>query len=203
MTELKEHWENIYAKKSFEEVSWFQKHPETSIGLIDSCRPGKDDKIIDIGGGDSYLAEHFLKTGFSAISVLDISQNVLNRAQERIGPHSSNITWLCSDIVDFKPSDSYQIWHDRAVFHFLTSNDEISKYVSLVNRAIHSGGYLILGTFAKDGPTKCSGLEISQYDTDHLEQLFTEFELVSSHRVDHETPFDSIQKFTFVVFKKR
>lgn len=203
MTQRKEHWEGIYAKKSFEEVSWFQKHPETSIGLIESCKPNKNDRIIDIGGGDSYLAEHFTKSGYAELSVLDISQNVLSRAQERIGPESSKITWICSDIVDFKPLDTYQVWHDRAVFHFLTESEEISTYVSLVNGAVNSDGYLILGTFATDGPTKCSGLEISQYDTNHLEELFTEFELISSHRVDHETPFNSIQKFTFAVFRKR
>lgn len=203
MTERKEHWEGIYAKKSFEEVSWFQKHPETSIGLIESCKPHKNDKFIDIGGGDSYLTEHFMRSGYSELSVLDISQNVLNRAQERIGSESNNITWICSDIVDFKPSDTYQVWHDRAVFHFLTESEEISTYVSLVNGAVKTGGYLILGTFATDGPTKCSGLEISQYDIKHLEELFTEFELVSSYRIDHPTPFNSIQKFTFAVFMKR
>ena len=200
----KNHWETIYQTKELTNVSWYQSKPQTSIDLIEKHAKSKDDSIIDIGGGDSFLAECLLDLCYRNIAVLDISEAAIERAKVRMGERASQITWIVSNILDFNPMEKFDIWHDRAAFHFLNESEEIEKYVSIANNAILENGSLLIGTFSNDGPLKCSGIEISQYSESTLEKTFAEnFEMKSSFRVDHPTPFDTIQNCVFGEFRKR
>ncbi len=191
----KEHWENIYSTKTPEQVSWTQTIPKVSLDLIAKFNLPKSAEIIDIGGGDSNLVDHLLDLEFTNITVLDISQAAIDRAKSRLGNRASEINWIVSDIVDFKPSQEYDLWHDRAVFHFLTSSDEIEKYKKLVENYTSK---IVLGTFSVDGPFKCSGLEITQYSPAKFEECFApEFEVIETLDHPHQTPFNTIQNFVF------
>lgn len=162
----------------------------------------KSSKIIDIGGGDSKLVDHLLNQGFENITVLDISEKALEKAKIRLGEKSKKVTWIISDILDFEPTETYDVWHDRAAFHFLTTEEEIEKYKSIVNKSV--AGFLIIGTFSENGPLKCSGLEISQYSQEKLTSTFEEkFDKIDSVLEDHQTPFGTTQNFLFCGFKKR
>ena len=197
----KEHWENIYLKKEIDGVSWYQKIPSESIQLIEKYSVSNSDKIIDIGCGKSFLADNLLKLNYNNITLVDISSNALKEVKVRLKNKSLN--FIEADILNFNSNDKYDIWHDRAVFHFITDNEGIKKYISLCNKYINKGGILIIGTFAEDGPLKCSGLEIKRYSVDQILDLLKEtFELVEGFKMSHKTPFDSQQSFTFCVFKK-
>lgn len=197
MTKLrKAHWEAIYETKTPDEVSWTQKTPYVSLEFIYDSAIMKNARIIDVGGGDSLLVDHLLSAGFENITVLDISEKALDRAKKRLGERAKNVKWIVSDITDFKPKEKYDLWHDRATFHFLTSDRDIETYRSLVSEYVTDT--LIIGTFSKDGPLKCSGLEIVQYDPDELVELFApKFQKGRCIKVNHETPFDTKQGFTF------
>lgn len=198
----KSHWENVYETKNPDEVSWTQKIPQTSLDLIEEASKDKSSKIIDIGGGDSNLTDFLLEKGFENISVLDISAKALKKAKERLGAQAGNINWIVTNITEFEPPTTYDIWHDRAAFHFLTTEEEIKKYVEIVKNAVSDT--LIIGTFSVNGPQKCSGLPIVQYDEDRLKAIFSEnFELVKSFTEDHITPFNTVQNFIFCQFKKK
>ena len=197
----KKHWDNIYATKGMKEVSWFQEVPQTSLDLIASLRLKKDASIIDIGGGDGFLVDHLLKLGYINITVLDISKNAIKRAKERLGKDSNKVKWIVSDITEFEPIDKYDVWHDRAVFHFLTQEKDINNYKELVGSAV--SGYFLLATFSDEGPNKCSGLEICKYSELDLQKQFKgTFNVVDSFKENHNTPFETIQNFTFSVFRK-
>lgn len=201
---IKEHWENIYSTKSPNEVSWTQDNPQTSIDLIENCRLPTSSKIIDIGGGESKQVDKLLDLGYNNLSVLDISQTALEKTQKRLGDKSYKVKWIVTDITEFQTSEKYDIWHDRAVFHFLTKSEDIDKYVNLVINNIRSGGFLILGTFSTNGPLKCSGLEITQYDENKMKALFdSNFDLIECFNINHQTPFDSIQNFIFCRFQRK
>jgi 2-polyprenyl-3-methyl-5-hydroxy-6-metoxy-1,4-benzoquinol methylase len=199
---LKEHWETVYATKTPQEVSWTQDKPAISLDFIASFQLDKSASIIDIGGGDSLLVDFLLDLGYSNLSVLDISAHAIERAKVRLGEKASLVTWIVSDINDFEPSQNYDIWHDRAAFHFLTDAKEIERYVQIV--AKHTKN-LVLGTFSTNGPFKCSGLEITQYDENELGQLFGPhgFEVQTTKREDHMTPFGTTQNFVFASFSKK
>lgn len=198
----KNHWENVYETKNPDEVSWTQKLPQTSLDLIEEASKGKSSKIIDIGGGDSNLTDFLLEKGFENISVLDISAKALKKAKERLGFQAENIDWIATNITEFEPQTTYDIWHDRAAFHFLTTEEEIKRYVEIVKNAVSDT--LIISTFSLNGPQKCSGLPIVQYDEDRLKAIFSEsFELVKSFTEDHITPFNTVQNFIFCQFKKK
>jgi SAM-dependent methyltransferase len=200
--DYKDHWENVYETKKPDEVSWTQKIPQTSLALIEEVAKYKTVKIIDIGGGDSNLIDFLLKKGFENISVLDISAKALEKAKERLGNRAENVDWIATDITAFKTNATYDIWHDRAAFHFLTTEEDIQKYVEIVKNAVSDT--LIIGTFSVNGPQKCSGLSIVQYDEDHLKEIFSQdFELIKSFTEDHITPFDTVQNFIFCQFKKK
>jgi len=200
--DYKNHWENVYETKKPDEVSWTQKIPQTSLDLIEEAAKDKTAKIIDIGGGDSNLADFLLEKGFKNISVLDISAKALEKAKTRLGAQSENVDWIATDITAFKPNTTYDIWHDRAAFHFLTEEKEIQKYVEIVRDAVSDT--MIIGTFSLNGPQKCSGLPIVQYDEDRLKEIFSQdFELVKSFTEDHITPFDTVQNFIFCQFQKK
>lgn len=198
----KDHWENVYETKNPNDVSWTQKIPQTSLDLIEKVSKDKSSKIIDIGGGDSNLVDFLLEKGFTNISVLDISTKALEKAKTRLETKAENVDWIVTDIIEFKTSTEYDIWHDRAAFHFLTTEEEIKKYVGIVRSAVSDT--LIIGTFSVNGPQKCSGLPILQYNEERLKNIFSkDFELVKSFTEDHVTPFGTVQNFIFCQFKKK
>lgn len=201
--ERKKHWENIYQTKNFTEVSWYQAKPETSLSFLKEFNVAKTAKIIDIGGGDSYLVDHLLDLGYENITVLDISEAALRKAQERLGSKAAKVNWIVADIASFEPNEQYDFWHDRAVFHFLTKESDISNYLQSIQKGLKITGVLILGTFSEQGPTKCSGIEVKQYSESTMtERLKTFFEKIKCITVDHITPFATIQNFVFCSFKK-
>lgn len=198
---LKSHWETVYETKSPQEVSWTQEIPQISLDFIQSFQLNKDARIIDIGGGDSLLVDHLLDLGFTNLSVLDISAYAIERAKVRLGERASLVQWIVSDINEFEPEITYDLWHDRAAFHFLTAPSDINRYASVVGNHTRN---LVIGTFSKDGPLKCSGLEITQYDEVSLGDLFRAegFECIETKREDHQTPFGTSQNFVFASFRK-
>lgn len=199
---LKSHWETVFTTKQPHEVSWTQDVPKTSIDLIKSYELPKSAKIIDIGGGDSKLVDFLLEEGYKNISVLDISANALERAKARLGDKAKMISWIVSDINDFKPEEKYDVWHDRAAFHFLTTSEEISHYIETANNAISS--FMTIGTFSENGPTKCSGLEIKQYSESELTNTLAQnFSKIKCFHENHVTPFNTEQNFLFCSFKKK
>lgn len=199
----KAHWENIYGSKSINEVSWYQPVPETSLDLLSDLNLSKDAKFIDVGGGDSFLVDHLLDLGYSDLTVLDISEKAIERAKVRLGEKAEKINWIVSDSATFVPTVQYDVWHDRAAFHFLTDKQEIEHYINAVKKGLRPSGKLIVGTFSEDGPTKCSGIEITQYSESTLTQKFEpHFGKINCLMVDHQTPFNTTQNFIFCSFKK-
>lgn len=200
----KKHWEHIYLTKQLQEVSWYQPTPETSLQFIRELNIPKDARIIDIGGGDSYLADYLLDLGYKHISVLDISAAALGRAKVRLGERANLVTWIEADITLFKPLEQYDFWHDRAAFHFLTAPEEIESYIQTVKNGLTAEGKIVLGTFSETGPLKCSGIQIKQYSESTMSKLFTRFfEKLKCSSVDHITPFETFQNFVFCSFQNR
>lgn len=196
-----DHWENVYETKNPDQVSWTQEKPQTSLDFIHSFGLGKEAKIIDIGGGDSHLVDFLLDEGYENITVLDISSKALEKAKARLGDKAQKVKWIVADITEFDTDETYDIWHDRAAFHFLTTSEQILKYTSIAKKNVQ--GFMIIGTFSKNGPTRCSGLEIQQYDEHSMAAAFeTDFEKIECHTVNHMTPFDTLQNFVFCSFKK-
>lgn len=200
----KEHWENVFANKQETVVSWFQPYPKTSIEFVKLFDLPLDANIIDIGGGDSHFVDALLEEGYKNIWDLDISENALSRAKKRLGDNANKVNWVVSDIIDFIPPVEFDFWHDRAAFHFLTTEENMNKYVAIAERGIKARGVLILGTFSETGPTKCSGLEIKQYSENSMSSRFElSFDRVKCITEEHQTPFNSIQNFLFCSFKKK
>ena len=199
----KNHWENIYNTKELKDVSWFQVRPETSLDFFKQFNVPFTAKIIDIGGGDSLLVDHLLDLGYQDISVLDISESAIERAKIRLGQKANTVKWIVADAATFVPTEQYDFWHDRAAFHFLTEENEISNYLETAQKSINPKGILVIGTFSEQGPKKCSGIEIKQYsETSMTDRLKIFFEKIKCITVDHITPFDTIQNFVFCSFKK-
>jgi ubiquinone/menaquinone biosynthesis C-methylase UbiE len=197
----KKHWETVYETKNPDQVSWTQETPETSLEFIHSFGLKKTAKIIDIGGGDSTLVDCLLDAGFENISVLDISAKALEKAKNRLGEKANKVQWIASDITDFKPNTTFDVWHDRATFHFLTSPDQIKKYMSIARKSVN--GFLTIGTFSQNGPKKCSGLQIKQYNEGQLtSELKNGFNKIKCVTEDHLTPFGTTQNFLFCSFKR-
>jgi len=199
----KNHWENIYSTKDLKDVSWYQPTPTTSLEFLKQFNIGITAKIIDVGGGDSFLVDHLLNMGYQDITVLDISEASLNRAKQRLGNKAANVKWIVADAATFKSTEQYDFWHDRAAFHFLTQDNEIDNYINTIRQSLKTSGVLVIGTFSEQGPKKCSGIEIKQYsETTMTQRLQTFFEKIKCISVDHRTPFDTIQNFIFCSFKK-
>ena len=204
MTDTQQHWNKIYSTKAQDEVSWFQPYPSTSMQFVELFSLPLNANIIDIGGGDSHFPDALLEKGYNNIHVLDISQKAIERAKARLGANASKVTWIVSDILDFDPAVEFDLWHDRAAFHFLTTEEKIYRYISIAEKAIKKNGYMILGTFSEKGPEKCSGLEIRQYSEASMNARFdVGFEKIRCIQEDHITPLNTIQNFLFCSFKKR
>lgn len=198
----RKHWDSIYETKSPNEVSWTQEVPQTSLEFISSFGLSMKAKIIDIGGGDSKLVDYLLDKGFENISVLDISETALAKARHRLGTKAKKVTWIVGDITYFRPNTTFDIWHDRAAFHFLTTADQVSKYLEIARKAV--SGFMIIGTFSEKGPTKCSGLDIKQYSEQSLtKELRNGFDKIRCVTEDHITPFNTTQNFLFCSYKRQ
>lgn len=196
-----EHWDRIYTTKEPGQVSWTQDVPKTSLDFIHSFGLTKTAKIIDVGGGDSKLVDHLLDEGFENITVLDISAQALSKAKQRLGKRAEKINWVVSDINEFHPDTCFDVWHDRATFHFLTTGEQVAQYLNTARKAV--SGFLTMGTFSDKGPEKCSGLQIKQYNEEILTTaLQNGFEKIRCITEDHTTPFDTTQNFLFCSFRR-
>ena len=201
MKDKKSHWEHIYGTKNPDQLSWTQAVPQTSLSFIDSFHLPKTARIIDIGGGDSRLVDYLLQEGFKDVTVLDISAVALEKARTRLGTKSNQVKWIVSDITDFQPDEDYDLWHDRATFHFLTEENQVAAYLDVAGRYVKK--YMMIGTFSENGPEKCSGLPVKQYSEAKLqEQLKTDFTKIKCISEDHITPFQTTQNFLFCSFRK-
>ena len=201
--DYKEHWESIYTKKELKDVSWHQPIPETSLTILKNFNLPKTAKIIDVGGGDSFFVDHLIDMNYLDITVLDISEASIERAKLRLGDRSKHIKWIIANSSNFKPPEAYDFWHDRAAFHFLIKENEISNYLETAHKYINQSGILVLGTFSKQGPKKCSGIDIKQYSESTMtEKLKLYFKKIACLNVEHKTPFNTIQNFIFCTFKK-
>lgn len=199
-----QHWESIYQTKGRDEVSWFREHLDTSLWMITNTGAGKDTAIIDVGGGNSTLVDDLIDAGFVDVSVLDISSKAIANSKVRLGARATEVNWIVSDIttVDL-PKNYYDVWHDRAVFHFLTDEEDRRKYVELVKHSLIDGGHIIVASFSLDGPKKCSGLDIVRYSPETMHDEFGEsFRLVESIGEAHQTPFGTTQDFVYCYCRK-
>jgi ubiquinone/menaquinone biosynthesis C-methylase UbiE len=196
----KSHWELIYATNASPALSWYQPHPRRSLDLIARTHLPKDAKILDVGGGDSLLVDELVARGYNDVIVLDLSGAALDRARGRLGEAATGrVTWLEGDILEANlPRENLDIWHDRALFHFLTTAEERDSYIESVQRAVRPGGHVIVATFAEDGPTRCSGLPVERYSAGELHGAFgSAFQLLGSEREVHHTPTGVAQSFTY------
>lgn len=199
----KEHWENIYKTKQLNQVSWYQPKPETSIEIFNSFNFPKTANIIDVGAGDSFFVDFLLDNNFVNITVLDISENAINRAKKRLGNRSKKVKWIIANSATFKSSESYDFWHDRAAFHFLTKVEEISSYIKNLNKNLNISGKLVIGTFSENGPQMCSGIKVTRYSEKKMTETFQNyFKKIECLIIEHKTPFNTIQNFIFCSFKK-
>ncbi len=200
----RQHWEQVYRTKGATSVSWFQQHARQSLELIGQTGVRRDAGIIDVGGGASTLVDDLLADGYSNVAVLDLSQAALAAAQERLGRRARGASWLVGDITEVDlPRHGYAVWHDRAVFHFLTTPEERNAYVRAVLRAVRPGGHVIIATFAEDGPEQCSGLPVMRYSADGLHAEFgAPFTLLRHEREEHHTPAGAAQQFLYCMCRK-
>jgi 2-polyprenyl-3-methyl-5-hydroxy-6-metoxy-1,4-benzoquinol methylase len=199
----KQHWNEVYAKKSPNELTWFQPRPETSIALIRRAGLGPESRFIDVGGGTSLLTASLLEEGFQHLSVLDVSGRALELAKARLGERASEIEWYEADLTSFDPPHPWDFWHDRAVFHFLTTEEDRAAYCGAMNNSVESGGHVMIATFALDGPTRCSGLEVVRYNPESLlATLGEEYQLRGSIDEVHRTPTGGTQSFVYSWFQR-
>ncbi len=197
------HWEKVYQTKAEGEVSWFQESPEVSLNLIRATGVNARASIIDIGGGASRLVDALVDAGFEAVTVLDLSDKALATSRARLGARGGKVRWVVADVTRWQPAEVYDVWHDRAAFHFLVDPKDRAAYVERIVRAVRPGGHVIIGTFALDGPERCSGLPVIRYDAASLgETLGRSFELVDSRNHQHRTPMGTIQRFQFSRFRR-
>ena len=198
------HWSQAYDTKGAQGVSWYQEVAQPSVDLITEIAPSSDASLIDVGAGASRLVDVLLDRGYVDVTVLDVAASALREARERLGDRADDPTWIESDLLAWQPQRRYDVWHDRAVFHFLTDPEDRKRYVELARSAVTSTGHVVLGTFAEDGPESCSGLAVARYDGHALAAEFADgFDLRASLRAEHVTPWGSVQPFTWVVLVRR
>jgi trans-aconitate methyltransferase len=202
-SDRKAHWESVYSSKGEQDVSWYQETPAPSLDLLHLVGAKPDSAIIDIGGGASRLVDHLLAEGFSDLTVLDLSEAALEAARVRLGSRGSAVTWIAADATRWRPQRAFDIWHDRAAFHFLTEENEQRAYIGRLSEGLKVGGHVIIGTFAPDGPEKCSGLPVARHSSETLAELLgAQFTLIDSRRHQHATPWASVQNFQFSTFRR-
>ena len=200
----KTHWEDVYLATAADELSWYQTHPTLSLNLIESTRVAKTGSLIDVGGGDSTLVDHLLTQGFEHVTVLDIASAALNRAKARLGDRANRVTWIESDVTALRSSKTYDVWHDRAVFHFLTEEEERTRYLESMNRVVSAQGHVIIATFAYEAPPTCSGLPVVRYSPQFLATAVgKDYEFVESVEQLHRTPGGKKQPFIYCRFTRR
>lgn len=195
------YWENVHAGKDVDGVSWWQSVPDLSLGLVDAAGVGRDEPVIDVGAGWSTLVDHLLERGYSDLTAIDLSISALNEVRARLGPAGEEVVLDVADVLDLRPGRTFALWHDRAVYHFLTEQDERDDYLASLDRCLEPGGWAVVATFGPDGPTTCSGLPIVRYSHEELAAQFPGYELVSTSGEDHETPWGTIQQFTAVLLR--
>lgn len=197
------HWQNVYKEKGEYQVSWFQEWPAISLELIESVGAKSDSAIIDIGGGASRLVDALVEKGHQDLTVLDVSESAVSIARARLGAAATTVNWIVADVTRWEPKRAYDLWHDRAAFHFLTEVSDRSAYIDRLTQAVRRGGHAIIGTFALDGPERCSGLPVVRYDAAQLSATLSRFfELIAMRRDDHKTPWGAVQHFQFGVFRR-
>ena len=197
------HWQQVYETKATDAVSWYQPVPQPSADLLQLAGADAESGIIDIGGGASTLVDWLLDNGFRDVTVLDLSDAALAAARARLGDAASGVSWIAADVTRWRPARLYDVWHDRAAFHFLTYPFDLAGYLHRLRSALRAGGHAIIGTFAPDGPEKCSGLPVERYDAKSLAATLGDgFRLVDSCRHDHVTPWGSVQRFHFGTFRR-
>jgi 2-polyprenyl-3-methyl-5-hydroxy-6-metoxy-1,4-benzoquinol methylase len=197
------HWENVYQTKGERDVSWFQENPEISLDLIRATGAGTAASIVDIGGGASRLADALLDEGYRSVTVLDLSDKALATSRARIGARAAQVNWVVADVTMWQPAGAFDVWHDRAAFHFLTDLRDCLAYGECVRKAVRPGGHVIIGTFAPDGPERCSGLPVIRHDHATIaEVLGSPFKLAESRRHEHKTPGGVVQRFQFFRFRR-
>lgn len=197
------HWQSVYRSRPADEVSWYQSDPDVSLSLIRGCELEKDAALLDVGAGASVLVDHLLDEGFSDITVLDVAKEALDLSRHRLGARADQVRWQVADITEFLPDRAYDLWHDRAVLHFLTDAEQRAAYRAALEQALQPGGHLVVGTFAVDGPTRCSGLEIVQYDAPKLlDMLGSQFVLRKEQKEEHVTPAGTVQQFAWFVLQR-
>lgn len=201
--EREEHWERIYRTIAPAELSWYQGEARRSVALISRAAPDHSAPVIDVGGGSSTLVDGLLAAGYQDVTVLDLSPTALACARERLGPAVGGVNWLVADVLDAElPAGAWSVWHDRAVFHFLTDPNDRGRYVAQVRRAVRPGGHILLAAFALEGPTRCSGLEVVRYSPETLlAELGTGFTPLGSEREEHRTPSGATQAFIYCLFR--
>ena len=203
MTENAEHWEGVYANNPVTKLSWYEREPTVSLALVESIASAPTAPVIDIGAGESTLVDRLLADGFTDLTVLDISHHALTEVRARLGSSAENVDFVVHDVTTWEPSRQFEVWHDRAVFHFLTDDAARDRYVEAATRGIQPGGYAVIATFAEDGPTHCSGLPVTRYSAEELARAFSpSFSLVEHHREEHLTPTSVVQPFTWVVLQR-
>ncbi|PIQ43201.1 MAG: SAM-dependent methyltransferase [Gammaproteobacteria bacterium CG11_big_fil_rev_8_21_14_0_20_46_22] len=199
----KKHWEQVYTQKQADEVSWYQKKPTVSLSMIQSISSPRD-RVIDIGGGSSSLVDHLLVLGYDKLAVLDIAQQAIQQIQKRLAEKANHVEWYIDDITQFVPPHPYEVWHDRAVFHFLMDQTLRAAYVDVLKKTLTPGGYVVMATFGKGGPKRCSGLDIVQYDERMMQnELGDEFILLNSQYESHVTPAGKEQRFIYLTFLRQ
>jgi ubiquinone/menaquinone biosynthesis C-methylase UbiE len=202
VTDRQAHWENVYTTKAETEVSWYEATPELSLALLRGAGLTPEMSVIDIGGGASRLVDALEATGQAHVCVLDLSAAALETAKSRLA-NAERVHWIVSDVTAWTPDRQYDLWHDRAAFHFLTSEADQQAYVRVLSRALKDGGKAVIGTFALDGPEKCSGLPVARHDGESLQAVLgKQFKLMNTHQHEHVTPWGSVQKFQFSTFEK-
>lgn len=201
--ERQAHWEDVYTTRGEKEVSWFQENPAPSLDLIALTGLSEDAAIIDIGGGASRLVDDLITRKFRRLTVLDLSGAALAAARKRRGDRGADVQWVIADVTKWEPTQTYDLWHDRAAFHFLTHHADQSAYIDRLRKALKPGGYVIIGTFAPDGPERCSGLPIMRHDATTLAAILgNDFVLIDTRRHDHATPWGAVQRFQFSTFRR-
>ncbi len=199
----KQHWEKVYSDKQFGKASWYEQTPTVSLEFVTQLHIQKNASIIDMGGGDSCFVDHLLALGFTDITILDISETAINMAKQRLGNKANLVKWIVSDVTNYVPDRVFDFWHDRATFHFLTTEEQVQKYITIARQSISPSGKMVIGTFSNTGPEKCSGLPVKQYSESSLHEILKPwFKKIKCIAADHLTPSNTIQNFLFCSFQK-